>query len=47
MQMALSLLDDPALDVLITGESPFEDLPRVMPQLASGAADGICHRIRY
>ena len=45
--MALSLLDDPALDVLITGESPFEDLPRVMTQLAGGAADGICHRIRY
>jgi 2-desacetyl-2-hydroxyethyl bacteriochlorophyllide A dehydrogenase len=46
MQMALSLLDEPALDVLITGESPFEDLPRVMAQLA-GAANGICHRIRY
>ena len=47
MQAALSLLDDPALDALITGESPFEDLPHVMPRLASGAADGICHRIRY
>jgi 2-desacetyl-2-hydroxyethyl bacteriochlorophyllide A dehydrogenase len=47
MQVALSLLDDPALDVLITGESPFEELPRVMAQLAGGAADGICHRIRY
>jgi 2-desacetyl-2-hydroxyethyl bacteriochlorophyllide A dehydrogenase len=47
MQIALSLLDDPALDVLITGESPFDELPRVMAQLAGGAADGICHRIRY
>jgi threonine dehydrogenase-like Zn-dependent dehydrogenase len=47
MQFALSLLDDPALDALITGESPFEDLPRVMAQLAGAAVDGICHRIRY
>ncbi len=27
MQVALSLLDDAALDVLITGESPFDELP--------------------
>ena len=27
MQLALSLLDDAALDVLITGESAFEELP--------------------
>ena len=47
MQIALSLLDDPALDVLITGESRFDELPRVMAQLAGGAAVGICHRIRY
>jgi 2-desacetyl-2-hydroxyethyl bacteriochlorophyllide A dehydrogenase len=47
MQLALSLLDDPALDALITGESPFEDLPRVMAHLAGGTADAICHRIRY
>jgi threonine dehydrogenase-like Zn-dependent dehydrogenase len=47
MQLALSLLDDPALDALITGESPFDDLPRVMTHLAGGAVDGICHRIRY
>ena len=47
MQIAFSLLDDPVLDVLITGESPFDDLPRVMAHLAGGAADGICHRIRY
>lgn len=47
MQMALSLLADPALDVLITGESLFDDLPQVMTQLAGGGAEGICHRIRY
>jgi hypothetical protein len=47
MQVALSLLDDGALDVLITGESPFEDLPQVMAGLAQGPAGTICHRIRY
>ena len=35
---ALSLLRDPVLDVLITGENPFEDLPRVMQRLAAGDA---------
>ncbi|WP_420405862.1 zinc-dependent alcohol dehydrogenase [Nisaea sp.] len=44
---AIGLLDDPALDVLITGESPFEDLPQVMAALASGAPETLCHRIRY
>ena len=35
MQLALRLLADPALDVLMTGESAFEDLPEVMAQLAA------------
>jgi hypothetical protein len=47
MQEALSRLDDPALDVLITGESPFDDLPEVMARLATAPAGTICHRIRY
>lgn len=47
MEFALSLLCDPALDVLITGESPFEELPEVMRSLASGERDALCHRIRY
>ena len=47
MQVALSLLDDAALDVLITGESAFDELPGVMARLAGGPADSICHRIRY
>lgn len=44
---ALSLLRDPALDVLVSGESPFEDLPGVMAGLASGSPAALCHRIRY
>ncbi|KOV61998.1 zinc-dependent alcohol dehydrogenase [Streptomyces sp. MMG1121] len=47
MALALDLLADPALDALITGESAFEQLPDVMPQLAAGAIPALCHRIRY
>ena len=44
--LAISLLDAPALDVLITGESAFDDLPTLMPKLG-GLTETICHRIRY
>jgi 2-desacetyl-2-hydroxyethyl bacteriochlorophyllide A dehydrogenase len=47
MELALRLLRDPSLDVLITGESRFEDLPAVMATLASDPGDTLCHRIRY
>ena len=47
MQLALSMLADPALDALITGESAFETLPQVMAQLAAAPGDTLCHRIRY
>jgi 2-desacetyl-2-hydroxyethyl bacteriochlorophyllide A dehydrogenase len=47
MAYALSLLADPALDVLVTGESAFDDLPQVMARLAEEPGDTLCHRIRY
>ena len=47
MALALSMLSDPALEVLITGESQFEELPEVMARLARTPGDTICHRIRY
>src|SRR6185436_4138390 len=47
MRLALAMLAEPALDALITGESPFEALPQVMAQLASAPAATLCHRIRY
>jgi hypothetical protein len=47
MQLALSLLSDPALDVLITAESAFEELPETMARLANGPGPTVCHRIRY
>jgi threonine dehydrogenase-like Zn-dependent dehydrogenase len=47
MEFCLRLLDDPVLDVLIDGESRFEDLPALMPGLANGTVKSICHRIAY
>lgn len=47
MQLVLALLRDPHLDVLISGESEFEELPDVMATLARAPGDTLCHRIRY
>jgi threonine dehydrogenase-like Zn-dependent dehydrogenase len=47
MARTLALLTDASLDVLITGESHFEELPDVMARLAKGPGDVLCHRIRY
>ncbi|MFI8214805.1 zinc-binding alcohol dehydrogenase [Streptomyces sp. NPDC085932] len=47
LAVALDLLADPALDALVTGESAFEDLPGVLPGLASGEVPALCHRVRY
>ena len=47
LELALDLLRDPAFDGLLTGCSPFEDLPEVMSQLADGRLPGLCHSITY
>ena len=47
MRLALRLLADPAYDALLTGESPFDELPEVMARLASGSLPALCHTIRY
>jgi threonine dehydrogenase-like Zn-dependent dehydrogenase len=47
MALALSLLSDPAFDVLLTGESAFAELPEVMAKLASGSMPALCHTITY
>jgi threonine dehydrogenase-like Zn-dependent dehydrogenase len=47
LDLALRLLAAPALDVLITGEDRFADLPVTMARLAAGPGDAICHRIAY
>ncbi|MEV5957133.1 dehydrogenase [Streptomyces sp. NPDC051987] len=47
LALSLDLLADPALDALITGESAFEELPELLPRLASGEIPALCHRVRY
>ncbi|MFJ8714181.1 dehydrogenase [Streptomyces violaceus] len=47
LAVALDLLADPALDALVTGESAFEELPDLLPRLASGEIPALCHRVRY
>ena len=48
IELALSLLADPALDVLITDAAPFADLPAVLARLAASSADAtLCQRIDY
>lgn len=43
---ALRLLADPSLDVMISGESAFEDLARDYASILR-APDTLCHRVRY
>jgi len=47
MATVMELLDDPALDVLISGESSFTELPKVMSALSQNPPGALCHRIRY
>ena len=47
LALALSLLTDPVLDRLITGEDRFDDMPAVMARLAAEPGGALCHRIRY
>jgi threonine dehydrogenase-like Zn-dependent dehydrogenase len=45
--LALDLLRDPAFDALLTGASPFRELPDVLAGLAAGTLDALCHTITY
>jgi threonine dehydrogenase-like Zn-dependent dehydrogenase len=47
LALALDLLRDPAFDVLVTAESPFDELPSVMGRLAAGSLPALCHTITY
>ena len=47
LALALDLLRDPAFDVLLTGESQFDELPEVMARLAAGSLPALCHTITY
>ena len=47
LALALELLRDSAFDALLTGQSPFSELPDVMAQLTAGNLPALCHTITY
>ena len=47
LMLALDLLQDPVLDVLISAQTSFDEMPQVMPQILAPGGDTLCHRIRY
>lgn len=47
LALALELLRDPAYDALLTGSSPFEELPEVLRRLSDGSLPALCHTITY
>jgi len=47
LTLALDLLKDPAFDALITGTSPFDELPDTMARLADGRLPALCHAVTY
>lgn len=47
LELALRLLEDERFDAFLTGESRFEELPDIMPRLAAGSGEALCHIVRY
>lgn len=47
LTLALELLHDAAFDALLTGHSPWSDLPAVMADLATGRSTALCHTIDW
>jgi threonine dehydrogenase-like Zn-dependent dehydrogenase len=47
LALAVSLLEDPAPDVLIDGEVAFDDLPAALPEICGPAGGPLCRRVRY
>lgn len=47
LALALDLLADPVFDALITGSSPFAELPETMRRMAAGDGDDLCHVVDY
>ena len=47
MATVMNLLDDPMLDILIDGDSPFVELPCIMAELSRNPRGALCHRIIY
>ena len=47
MGLVMKLLESAELDALVTGESPFEELPAVLARLAASPGYTLTHRIAY
>jgi NADPH:quinone reductase-like Zn-dependent oxidoreductase len=47
LTLALDLLHDPAFDAVLTGGSPWHELPAVMAGLATGRGAELCHTIDW
>ena len=47
LSLALDLLADPLFDVLLTGESSFEELPATLARLAHAPDGALCHVVTY
>jgi threonine dehydrogenase-like Zn-dependent dehydrogenase len=47
LALAMNLLTDPGYDALLTGASPWTELPEVMASIADGSRDGLCHTIDW
>ncbi len=47
MALALDLLVDPVFDSLLTGSSPFEELPATLARLADAPDGALCHVVNY
>jgi len=45
--LALDLLRDPAFDALLSGQSPFDQLPDVLADIAAGSRPALSHLITY
>ncbi|MGX6607504.1 zinc-dependent alcohol dehydrogenase [Micromonosporaceae bacterium Da 78-11] len=47
LALSLDLLRNPVFEALITGRSPFTELPDVLPRLADGSLPALCHVLDY
>jgi hypothetical protein len=47
LALALDLLADDRFDVLLDGETPFDEAATVLPAVAAPGGDALCHRFRY
>jgi threonine dehydrogenase-like Zn-dependent dehydrogenase len=45
--LALTLLENPVFDALLTGASPLDELPATMAGLAAAPTGALCHRVTY